>query len=134
MAEAEAQLDHYKLMIKWVDGRPVPTYSKMITKEAVSQLPLTVLSLPYERTPLEKECGVDEEYEGMTNGEVAMVRLAKEAARGSYRAIDMLQDRAIGKPKISTENKNINMTYEDLLDVIAKNEGYELESNSVEDL
>lgn len=113
-------------MIKWVDGRPVPTYTKMITKEAVSQLPLTVLSLPYKRTKLEIELEIDAEFEGKTNGEVAMIRLADEAARGSYKAIDMLLDRVTGKPKITTENKNINLTYEDLLDQIARNEEMEI--------
>ncbi len=106
----------------------------MINKEAVSQLPLTVLSLLYERTEIEKELGIDEKYEGMTNAEVAMIRLAEEAARGSLKAIDMLQDRIIGKPKISTENKNINLTYEDLLDQIARNEGIDKEEKDVEDL
>ncbi len=114
-------------MIKWVDGRPVPAYTKMINKEAVSQLPLTVLSLPYKRTQLEKDLQVDEEFEGMSNAEVAMIRLADAAAHGSYKAIDMLQDRVIGKPMISTENKNITLTYEDLLDVIARKENKDVE-------
>lgn len=105
-----------------MDGRPVPTYTKMISKEAVSQLPLTVLSLPYKRTELEKELGEGEEFEGMSNAEVAMIRLADDAARGSFRAIDMLQDRVIGKPKMSMESKTLTMTYEDLLDMIAKKE------------
>ena len=105
----------------------------MISKEAVSQLPLTVLSLPYKRTELEIELGVDEEYEGKTNGEVALMRLATEAARGNLKAVDMLLDRVTGKPKITTENKNINLTYEDLLDQIAKNEEMGVESD-VEDL
>ena len=99
----------------------------MINKEAVSQLPLTVLSLPYKRTQLEKDLGMDKEFEGMSNAEVAMIRLAEAASRGSYKAIDMLQDRIIGKPKISVENKNINLTYEDLLDAIVKKEEKDVE-------
>ncbi len=101
----------------------------MITKEAVSQLPLTVLSLPYKRTALEIELEIDTEYEGKTNGEVALMRLAASAARGDMKAIDMLLDRITGKPKITTENKNLNLTYEDLLDSIANKE-----MPSVEDL
>ncbi len=97
----------------------------MIDKEAISQLPLTVLSLPYKRTEFEKEMGVDIEFEGMTNAEVAMIRLAESAAHGNYKAIDMLQDRIVGKPVLSTENKNINFTYEDLLDSISRKEGNE---------
>ncbi len=89
---------------------------------------MTVLSLLYKRTEFEKEMGIDVEFEGMTNAEVAMIRLADSAARGDQKAIDMLQDRIVGKPMVSTENKNINMSYEDLLDVIAKKEGYKEES------
>ncbi len=95
----------------------------MINKEAVSQLPLTVFSLPYKRTNLEKEKGIAQEFEGMSNAEVAMIRLADAAAHGDQKALDMLQDRIVGKPMVSTENKNINLTYEDLLDSIAKKEG-----------
>ncbi len=72
--------------------------------------------------------GIDEEFEGMNNAEVAMIRLADAAACGNLKALDMLQDRIVGKPMVSTENKNINMTYEDLLGVIAKREGYKEES------
>ncbi len=125
MEDKKNEIEHFKFDIKWVDGRPVPTYTKMITKEAVSQLPLTVLSLPYRRTALEIELGIDEEYEGKTNGEVALMRLAAEAARGNLKAVDMLMDRVTGKPKITTENKNITLTYEDLLDQIARNEDKE---------
>ncbi len=94
----------------------------MIDKEAVSQLPIAVLSLPYRRTDFEKEMGIDIEFEGMNNAEVAMIHLADAAARGDQKAIDMLQDRVVGKPMVSTENKNINLTYEDFLDVIAGRE------------
>ncbi len=97
----------------------------MINKEAVSQLPLTVFSLPYKRTKLEKEKGIAKEFEGMSNAEVAMIRLADAAAHGDQKALDMLQDRIVGKPMVSTENKNITLTYEDLLDSIAKKEGIE---------
>ncbi len=91
----------------------------MLNKETVTQLPLIVLSLPYKQTEDEKGKG---EFEGMTNGEVAMVRLAAAAASGDFRALDMLQDRVVGKPMISSENKNINLTYEDFLNAIAEKE------------
>ncbi len=94
----------------------------MLNKEAVTQLPLTVLSLPYQRDEFEKEMGKDEEFEGMTNGEVAFIRLANAAAHGDQKALDMLQNRIVGMPKISTENKNINLTYEDFLAAIGEKE------------
>lgn len=104
-----------ELIIKWVDGKPVPTHTKILDKEAVSQLPITALSLPYERSELEKELGVDEEFEGMSNIEVALIRLSRDASRGGYKALETLLDRAIGKPKQQIESKNFSMTYEDWL-------------------
>ncbi len=101
----------------------------MINKEAVTDLPLTVLSLPYLRTDFEKEMNLDERFEGMTNAEVAMILIAEAAANCDQKALDMLQDRVVGKPKMTSENKNINMTYEDLLDVIALKEAKENEQN-----
>ncbi len=94
----------------------------MLNKEAVTQLPLTVLSLPYKRTDFEIEMGQGKEFEGLTNAEVAMIRLAKDAGHGNYKAIEMLLDRIVGKPMVSTENKNITLTYEDFLDAIAHKE------------
>ncbi len=94
----------------------------MIDKEAVTDLPLTVLSLPYERSDFEKEMKIDERFEGMTNAEVAMILQAEAAAHGDQKALDMLQDRVVGKPKMTSETKNLNMTYEDMLDMIARKE------------
>ncbi len=101
----------------------------MLNKEAVTDLPLTVLSLPYIRSDFEKEMDVDERFEGMTNAEVAMILQAEAAAHGDPKALDMLQDRIVGKPKMTSENKNLNMTYEDMLDVIARKENKENKEN-----
>ncbi len=99
----------------------------MISKEAVTDLSLTVLSLPYERSDFEKEMKVDERFEGMTNAEVAMILQAEAAAHGDQKALDMLQDRVVGKPKMTSETKNLNLTYEDMLDMIALKEEKENE-------
>ena len=107
-------------IIKWVEGRPVPTNVEILDKEAVAELPIAVLSLPYERSELEKEFEMDEEFEGMTNGEVALVIQARRASRGNSDALAMLLDRAIGKPKQHIENKNLNLTYEDYIKELAR--------------
>ncbi len=107
--------DHKQRLITWVGGEPVPTDKDIISKEAVSKLPLTVLSLPYKRTELEIEMCMDEEYEGMNNGEVMMMEMAKSAARGDHKTADMLLDRILGKPKMTTENKNLNISYTEYL-------------------
>ena len=109
---------HKQRIIKWIDGKPVPVDREIISKEAIAQLPATALSLPYKRTDLEIELGIDEDFDGMTNGEVMMVVMANDAARGNHKAADMLLDRILGKPKMTTENKNLNISYEQYLQSI----------------
>lgn len=109
---------HKQRLIKWVGGKPVPVDQEIIGKDGWSKLPETVLSLPYKRTPLEIEFEIDEDYEGMTNGEVMMMEMAKSAARGDHKAADMLLDRILGKPKMTTENKHLNISYEQYLQSI----------------
>ncbi len=109
-----------QLKIKWVDGKPVPKESPILTKDAVSELPITVMSVLYKRTPLEKEFSIDEDLEGMTNGEVMMLRLSRDAARGNHKATEQLLDRILGKPKMVTESKNMNLNYQDYLEEIAR--------------
>ncbi len=110
-------------IIKWVAGKPVPTEREIITKEAVSELPIAVMSVPYKRTPLEIEFKIDEDLDGMTNGEVMMLRMSRDAARGDHKATDMLLDRILGKPKMVSENKNLNLSYQDyLLELARKDE------------
>ena len=51
----------------------------------------------------------------LTNMEAAGMHLAKRAGMGDLDAIEAFMDRAIGKPKIVTENKNLNLTIDDIL-------------------
>ena len=44
--------------------------------------------------------------------------MANDAARGDHKAADMLLDRILGKPKMTTENKNLNISYEQYLQSI----------------
>ncbi len=115
-----------QLVIKWVDGKPVPTEKPILSKDAVTDLPITVMSVPYKRTPLEIELHFDEDLEGMTNGEVMLLRMSRDAARGDHKAADMLLDRILGKPKMVSENKNLNFSYRDYLEEIADREESEL--------
>jgi hypothetical protein len=119
---------HTQKIIKWVNNRPVPTNKPILSKEAVSDLPIAVMSIPYRRTPLEKEFGIDQDLEGMTNGEVMMLRMSEDAARGNHKAADMILDRILGKPKMVTENKNLNLNYQDFLMEIARTDESESES------
>lgn len=122
-----------QMIIKWVDGKPVPTEKEILTKEAVTELPIAVMSIPYKRTPLEIEFGIDEDLEGMSNGEVMMLRMSRDAARGDHKATDMLLDRILGKPKMVSENKNLNLSYQDyLLELARKDEFSKSESNEAD--
>ena len=122
-----------QMIIKWVDGKPVPTEREIITKEAVSELPIAVMSVPYKRTPLEIEFNIDEDLDGMTNGEVMMLRMSRDAARGDHKATDMLLDRILGKPKMVSESKNLNLSYQDyLLELARKDESRQSESEEAD--
>ena len=59
---------HCQKIIKWVNGMPVPAFQAMLKTSAIQELPLTVLSLPYQRTDEEIFDGIDEEFEALTNG------------------------------------------------------------------
>ena len=50
--------------------------------------------------------------------EVAAVMMAKQAAQGDTSAAKELLDRELGKPTNFTENKNLNMTLDDVLNSI----------------
>ena len=113
---------HFEKIIKWVDGVPTPAYRQILTNTAIQQLPLTVISLPYERTLEEEIENIDPEFEGLTNGEVMLIRLAREAARGDQSAMTMLLDRILGKPKFQAEIKSLTMNYQDFLEELARQE------------
>ena len=119
-------------IIKWVDGKPVPTEREIISKEAVADLPITVMSVPYKRSPLEIEFKIDEDLEGMTNGEVMMLQMSRSAARGDHKAADMLLDRILGKPKMVSESKNLNINYQDYLEELTRQDESESKESTVE--
>lgn len=122
---------HYEKIIKWVDGQPTPAYRMILTNTGIQQLPLTVLSLPYERTQEEINGVLDPEFECLTNGEVAMIRLARAAAGGDQSAASLLLDRVLGKPKFQAEIKTLSLTYQDFLEELARKENL---GQSVNDL
>ncbi len=110
---------HLEQVIKWVGSKPVTTYTEIITKEAVAELPLAVLGTKYQRTPLEIELGIDEDLEGLTLAEVMMLRVGRSAARGNQWAVREMMDRVLGKPKSTAEVTSVKINYEDYLKKIA---------------
>lgn len=100
-------------MIVWgPDGVPRPESVPMLSPKNVEDLASTALSLPYKTDPFSVS---DEEFVGMTNAEVMLVRMARLAAGGDLSAANVLLDRVLGKPKQSIESKNVNVSYADVL-------------------
>ena len=101
-------------LVRWSpDGSPVVTAVPMIPKDQLAGMAAAALSLPYE--------GKEPEYQGMTCAEVNLSKRAKNAAlTGDSDEGEKLFDRAIGKPKQSSESVKINVTYEDYLKSIAE--------------
>ena len=103
-----------KRMIVWgSDGLPRPSSAPSLTPASISELAAVALSLPYKPDPLIPSEA--EEFEGMTNAEVMIVKLARSAAGGNMAATTELLDRVLGRPKQSVESKNLSMTYADVL-------------------
>jgi len=132
-----------KRMIVWgPDGVPRPSSVPTISKQGIEDLAAVALSLPFKpkeipfelTVPLpldasevqknaremalmeaEHELEQEREFEGMTNAEVMIVKLARSAAGGDPVATSMMLDRVLGKPKQSVESKSMTMTYADVL-------------------
>jgi hypothetical protein len=132
-------------MIAWTpEGLPVPVSVPMLSKAGIEELATAALSLPYKIEPLalvdipasappelqsrlqiendaaEKAYEAELEFQGMTNAEVMIVKLARAAARGDKDATASMLDRVLGKPKQSVESKSMKLTYEDYLKEMAR--------------
>ena len=117
-----------KRMIVWgPDGVPRPSSVPTISNQGIADLAAVALSLPYKVPPIPSGLSEAEhlkateayeeelEFEGMTNAEVMIVKLARAAASGNLAATETLLDRVLGRPKQSVESKSMTMTYADVL-------------------
>ena len=104
-------------MVEWVDGVPTVVTKDVIPANAVSQLAMAALSAPYDDS-----LGLFPQYKGMTNLEVALLKAAGTAADGSLQHLESLLNRGAGTPKSTSEVKQLNMSYQDLLDAMAREE------------
>ena len=132
-----------RIIVWGPDGMPTPSAAPMITKPALEALASVALSLPYkvrEKVPFELtvplppdaspaanqqremdlaraeyDWEVDQEFAGLTNAEVMIIRLARAAAEGNLASIESMLDRALGRPKQSMETKSLTMSYADVL-------------------
>lgn len=75
-------------------------------------------TMVYDADPiLEPECV------GLTYGQVIIFRQVQQAVNGSGDATDRLLDRMIGKPEQLNKNVNLNGSYRDFLEEVARAEG-----------
>jgi len=116
------EIVHYSSFINWSKGYPEVVYKEMLTREAIADIPLAVVSMPFERTEEEIFLGIDEDLEGKTIAEVMDIRLARSAARGDKEAYKMLKDRILGKPKQEIQSTKLTMSYTEYLERVAEEE------------
>lgn len=106
---------------RWENGVPVPVYSEPYTKATVNSL--IAASMAHEYEPIKYKCDYgcvcvpadEQRFQGMTNGEVMVIKLAERAAQGNFESVREIFDRMLGKPKQETQNINVGMTYEDFV-------------------
>lgn len=104
-------------LVAWDPTTQAPTVKTvpMIPKSEIHNLAQAALSLPY-HDPI----GLEPEFAGMTNAEVMVIKLSREAARtGDSSLIETLLDRVLGKPKQSAEVLQVRANYEDYLKELA---------------
>jgi hypothetical protein len=73
---------------------------------------------PYDADPI-----LEPELVGMSYGQVILFRQFQLAARGVGESVDRLLDRMIGKPEQTNKNLNLQGSYKDFLEEVAKAEG-----------
>jgi len=116
--------------VHWHDGVPVPVQQAVINKQVLADQLVTMLSLPYKGKAIANDLGQtefipDPTYEGLTNAQVMLAKLVEGASAGSLEHTRELLDRLLGKPKQHVESVNMQLTYEDYLDQLAKQEDVE---------
>jgi len=98
--------------IEWKNGIPCLVFKEAYSKPAMSSLIHSVLALPYEMRDL-THYPEDAQYEGLTYGEVMIIRRAKSAAHGESEDVDFFADRVLGKPKQSVESTTMSVTFQE---------------------
>lgn len=73
---------------------------------------------PYDADPI-----LEPEFVGLTHGQVILMQQMKKAIAGDGESTDRLMDRMIGKPEQVNKNLNVQGTYKDFMEEVAKAEG-----------
>lgn len=106
------------------EGIPSPKLSKTMMKEQVQQLYHAAIARPYmgQWNPDTQTYFCEADYRHLTKMEVIIERIVDRATTGELKAVDMLMDRVLGKPKQSVEAVTMSLSYTEYLDRLAKEE------------
>lgn len=106
------------------EGNPIVKTQRVFTKAQVSEIAMAAASQPYvdPNDELAVALGLPpSRFYGMSNLEVMLIKQAEYAASSGERDyVNDVLDRLIGKPVAKSESHNINETYDQALQRIAK--------------
>lgn len=114
-------------LFEWVDELPQPLGGKRFQRDQVESLYFAAAALPY-RGEWDSELQtfvMDERFEGLTYGEVMVMRQIIAAGAGDLGAVEKVMDRLLGKPKQAVETKSMTMSYAEFLEASAAQEAAE---------
>lgn len=89
-----------------------------IKRDDVKNTIKALWAIPYDADPI-----LEPEYMGLTNGQVIMMKQVELAVKGDGSALDRLLDRMIGKPEQVNKNLNVQGTYKEFMEEVARQEG-----------
>lgn len=75
-------------------------------------------SQPYDADPI-----LEPEYVGLTHGQAILFKQMELATKGDGSAVDRLLDRMVGKPEQVNKNLNVQGTYKEFMEEVARQEG-----------
>lgn len=97
-------------------GEPVVTTVPVVTRAQTHDALHAVLAQTYDADPI-----LEPEFVGRTNLEVMLIRRVRHAAKsGDADEVDALLDRVLGKPKQTSEVRRVELTYEELVNGLAR--------------
>lgn len=112
-------------LFSWQDpNSPTAKNGAKFSKSQMQGMFEAVMALPYKGVwePQLQEYIIEDDYIGLTNGEVVAMKLTELAVRGDMKAINQILDRMLGKPKQQTESVKMTMGLTEYLEAMAQEE------------
>lgn len=93
-------------------------YLASLKKEDVKGNIKAMWCMIYDADPI-----LEPEYVGLTYGQVTILKQMQQAVKGDGASVDRVLDRMIGKPEQVNKNLNVQGTYAEFMEMVAKAEG-----------